>query len=137
MTALRSARSAWLLVGWTPSWSVKVHRGGPDLEQVTAQDRLELATQRADAALECPRLPRRAGIDVFSREEVMALVRAAASERDAALYLTAAFTDLRLGELLALCWGDVDFDADTIRVERNYTAGREGTPKSGGGGPCR
>jgi len=83
--------------------------------------------------VERPRLPRRAGIDVFSREEVMALVRAASSERDAALYLTAAFTGLRLGELLALRWGDVDFDADTIRVERNYTAGREGTPKSGRG----
>jgi len=83
--------------------------------------------------VERPRLPRRAGIDVFSREEVMALVRAAASERDAALYLTAAFTGLRLGELLALRWGDVDFDADTVRVERNYTAGREGTPKSGRG----
>jgi integrase len=83
--------------------------------------------------VERPRLPRRAGIDVFSREEVMALVRAAESERDAALYLTASFTGLRLGELLALRWGDVDFDADTIRVERNYTAGREGTPKSGRG----
>jgi hypothetical protein len=33
-------------------------------------------------------------IEVFSPEEVMALVRAAASEQDAALYLTAAFTGL-------------------------------------------
>jgi len=85
------------------------------------------------ANVERPRLPRRAGIDVFSREEVMALVRAAESERDGALYLTAAFTGLRLGELLALRWGDVDFDSDAIRVERSYTAGREGTPKSGRG----
>jgi len=42
----------------------------------------------------------------------MALVRAAGSERDGALYLTAAFTGLRLGELLALRWGAVDFEAD-------------------------
>ena len=49
------------------------------------------------------------------------------------LYLTAAFTGLRLGELLALHWEDVDFEADAIRVRRNYTAGREGTPKSGRG----
>ena len=48
-------------------------------------------------------------------------------------YLTAAFTGLRLGELLALRWEDVDFEADAIRVRRNYTAGREGTPKSGRG----
>ena len=85
------------------------------------------------ANVERPRLPRRAGIDVFSREEVMALVRSADSERDAALYLTAAFTGLRLGELLALRWEDVDFEADAIRVRRNWTAGREGTPKSGRG----
>jgi integrase len=85
------------------------------------------------AQVERPRLPRRAGIDVFSREEVMALVRAAETEQDATLYLTAAFTGLRIGELLALRWEDVDFDADTIRVRRNWTAGREGTPKSGRG----
>ena len=42
------------------------------------------------------------GIEVFSPEEVMALVRAAESEQDAAIYLTAAFTGLRRGELVAL-----------------------------------
>jgi integrase len=85
------------------------------------------------AQVERPRLPRRAGIDVFSHEEVMALVREAENEQDGALYLTAAFTGLRLGELLALRWEDVDFEADTIRVRRNWTAGGEGTPKSGRG----
>ncbi|MDP9346197.1 MAG: hypothetical protein M3P44_10810 [Actinomycetota bacterium] len=39
-------------------------------------------------------------IDVFSPEDVMALVRAASSEQDAAIYLTAAFTGLRRGELV-------------------------------------
>jgi integrase len=36
-------------------------------------------------------------IDVFSPEEVYALVRAAKSEQDAAIFLTAAFTGLRRG----------------------------------------
>jgi integrase len=42
---------------------------------------------------------RQVHLDVFSPEEVMALVRAADSEQDAALFLTAAFTGLRSGEL--------------------------------------
>jgi integrase len=41
-------------------------------------------------------------IDVFSPEEVWALVRAAATEQDGALFLAAAFTGLRMGELIAL-----------------------------------
>ena len=49
----------------------------------------------------------------------MALVRASASEQDGVLYLTAAFTGLRLAEPLALRWEDVDSEADTIRVRRN------------------
>ena len=61
----------------------------------------------------------------------MAFVRAAQDDQDGVLYLTAAFTGLRLGELLGLRWEDVDFDAATIRVRRNWTDGREGTPKSG------
>lgn len=70
-------------------------------------------------------------IQVFSPEEVWALVRAAASEQDAAIYLTAAFTGLRLGELLALRWRDVDFAGSTIRVRASYASGHLTTPKSG------
>jgi integrase len=70
-------------------------------------------------------------IRVFSPEEVWALVRAAASEQDAATYLTAAFTGLRLGELLAMRWRDVDFGGSTIRVRASYSQGHLTTPKSG------
>jgi integrase len=70
-------------------------------------------------------------IEVFSPEEVWALVRAAASEQDAAIYLTASFTGLRMGELVALHWRDVDFAGSTIRVRASYTAGNVTTPKSG------
>ena len=70
-------------------------------------------------------------IDVFSPEEVYALVRAAGSEQDAAIFLTAAFTGLRRGELLALTWRDVDFANSTIRVRGNYSEGVLTTPKSG------
>jgi integrase len=70
-------------------------------------------------------------IQVFSPEEVWALVRAARSEADAAIFLTAAFTGLRRGELLGLRWRDVDFAGSTIRVRASYAAGKLTTPKSG------
>ena len=76
--------------------------------------------------------PRRSGdIEVFSPEEVMALVRAASSEQDGAIFLTAAFTGLRRGELLALRWRDVDFAGQVIRVRASYAEGQLTTPKSG------
>jgi integrase len=49
------------------------------------------------ANVEKPRLASPGAIDVFSPEEVHALVRAATSEQDAAIFLTAAFTGLRQG----------------------------------------
>ncbi len=83
------------------------------------------------AEVEKPSLQRSGDIDVFSPEEVWALVRAAASEQDAALFLTAAFTGLRRGELLALRWRDVDFAGSVIRVRASYTERVLTTPKSG------
>ncbi|HWG08506.1 MAG TPA: tyrosine-type recombinase/integrase [Solirubrobacteraceae bacterium] len=70
-------------------------------------------------------------IDVLAPDEVRELVRAAATEPDAALYLTAAFTGLRMGELIALRWRDIDYVASAVRVRASYTAGALTTPKSG------
>jgi integrase len=81
--------------------------------------------------VERPRVRRSSEIDVLSASEVRALVRAAASELHGALFLTAAFTGLRMGELLALRWEQVDFPAETIRVVRSFTIGGETSPKSG------
>jgi integrase len=47
-----------------------------------------------------------------------------------ALYLAAALTGLRQGELLALKWLDVDLSVGRIRVADNFTRGRMDTPKS-------
>jgi integrase len=76
-------------------------------------------------------VPKRTDIEFYSPEEVHALVRAAADEQDSALFLTGALTGLRMGELLALRWRDVDFSAQALRVTASYTSGKLGTPKSG------
>ncbi|HEX3832156.1 MAG TPA: tyrosine-type recombinase/integrase [Solirubrobacteraceae bacterium] len=83
------------------------------------------------ASVEKQRVPSSGDLEVFSPEEVMALVRGAASEQDGTIYLTAAFTGLRRGELLALRWRDVDFTGSLIRVRASYSAGQLTTPKSG------
>ena len=70
--------------------------------------------------------------DFYSPEEVLALVRAAETEQDGAIYLTAAFTGLRMGELLALRIRDIDFEAEALRVFRSVDI-REGVGTTKGG----
>lgn len=67
----------------------------------------------------------------YEPEEVFALVRAADGEQDTALYLAAAFTGLRRGELVALRWRNVDFPNSVIRVAASVTDGVVSSPKSG------
>lgn len=80
-------------------------------------------------------------IEFYSPEEVWALVRAAQAEsdeakqaaarQDAAIFLTAAFSGLRRGELVALRVRDVDFPNRVIRVSGSYALGTLKAPKSG------
>lgn len=52
------------------------------------------------------------------------------NEQDAAMFTIAAFTGLRLGELLALRWSDVDLEGAQITVARAMSAGVEESTKS-------
>jgi integrase len=68
--------------------------------------------------------------NVLSVEQVHAVASEAASELLRAVFLTAAFTGLRMGELLALRWRHIDFASRILHVQRNYVEGEEDTPKS-------
>lgn len=93
-------------------------------------------------------------IDFYEPEEVFALARVVerglhrdptrpavseqerverqlADERDATLFLVAAFTGLRMGELLALQWRHVNFSHAKLVVEASWSGQRLTTPKSG------
>jgi integrase len=67
-------------------------------------------------------------------DELEALVRGvpddALGSTERVLYLAAATTGLRQGELVTLRWSDVDWGAGVIRVRRSYTRGAFGEPKS-------
>jgi integrase len=55
----------------------------------------------------------------------------AKAAQDGALFLTAAFSGLRRGELIALRWRDVDFAGHSIRVSGSYSSGELSLPKWG------
>src|SRR5439155_3180081 len=67
---------------------------------------------------------------IASREEAAALL--AALDRDRALWATAMYAGLRLGELFALDWKNVDLENDRIHVRWSYDdrAGQRVKPKS-------
>jgi integrase len=69
--------------------------------------------------------------NVLTPVQVAAVARAAGSTQDASLFTVAAFTGLRMGELLALRWADIDFGKRLVHVRRSYTRGQLGPPKSG------
>ena len=68
----------------------------------------------------------------LSPDEVRPVASRMEIAEESALVLTAAFTGLRLGELLALRWADVDFGLRRVQVRRSLSAaGIEKAPKSG------
>lgn len=75
-----------------------------------------------------PRLPHRE-MDFLTPEEARAMLDAA-EPRYYALLATAVMTGMRMGELLALQWDDIDWHGGTIRVRRSLFRGEFVEPKS-------
>ena len=73
-------------------------------------------------------------IHFLEPEEIEALVRAVPDDDlgrvEGPMYLMAAMTGMRQGELLGLRWRDVDWTARRVRVRRSFVRGEFGPPKS-------
>ncbi len=80
--------------------------------------------------VERPPVRRTGDFDVITPIEVEMLAAAADSQTEAALYITAAFSGLRMGELRALRWIDADFEKRLLHVRRSFTRSMLGDPKS-------
>jgi integrase len=94
------------------------------------------ATTNPVALVERPRAHRSAHrrIRFLQPEELEAVLRAVPADAlgalEGPLYLTAAMTGLRQGELLALRWSDVDWAASRVRVAESFTRAAFDSPKS-------
>lgn len=53
-------------------------------------------------------------------EEFLLMAKNKGLDNDLLTFTTLAYTGLRVGELLALKWSDIDFDAHTLRVSKTY-----------------
>ena len=91
-------------------------------------------TENPAAAADKREAPKPGPLAYYTAEDVEALARAmdpdGESAQDAEAVRVSAYAGLRLGELLALRWRDVDFAGSRLTVERALSAGVETSTKS-------
>jgi len=77
--------------------------------------------------------PRREMVDILTPKEGDLVLTTAGKHfgRSYPLLLCAMRTGMRQGEILALEWGDIDWNGNFIEIRRSVTKGVTGTPKSG------
>ena len=80
-----------------------------------------------------PKISKRRQVNPLTREEVSLLLTTTKDKLPHyyPLFLCAVRTGMRMGELLALQWGDINWQSRFIDVQRNYTHWKITTPKSG------
>jgi integrase len=95
--------------------------------------REELIARNVARIVETPTVTRQE-VQPLDSSEVRLLLKAARPHRLFALWLLLVSTGLRRGEVLALTWGDIDFERRQLRVRRNLQRIKQelvfGTPKT-------
>jgi integrase len=91
------------------------------------------AVSNPAAGADLPRVHASTEIHYLDSDEIETLLTATTDRFRRTLYLCAAMTGLRQGELLALRWKDIDWPGRRVHVRRNYSRGEFVTPKSGKG----
>lgn len=83
--------------------------------------------------IKCERQPKQAEPEVYTEAEVAALIDAAAKDAPDALAMVLLMLHggLRVAEVCALRWSDVDLARGRMTIAHNYSAGEESTPKGG------
>ena len=90
-----------------------------------------LSRNVADAAIP-PRVAK-TEIKPLTQEQLRTLLNAAKGDKLECLYVLAATTGMRQGELIGLQWKDVDLDSRTLRVNRSVYEGEISPPKTSAG----
>lgn len=96
--------------------------------------RRDWCTHNPVTLVDKPRVPRHTDIRFLNLDELEAILNATPAtpmgRNDRLIFLAAVMTGMRRGEVVALRWQDVDWNARVIRVRRNFTRGEFGSPKS-------
>jgi integrase len=88
--------------------------------------RLGLVQRNVADMVDAPRIPQRE-MAILSETQVQRLLEVAAGDHLEALYVVALATGMRLGELLALRWKDVDLEAASLQVRATLKRSEDGT----------
>jgi integrase len=73
---------------------------------------------------------RKKEMNILTPEQIRALIAKAKAPKYAFLFLLAAFTGGRQGEILGLKWSDIDWEKSQIRIQRTFNNGRWFEPKT-------
>lgn len=67
-----------------------------------------------------PKLPPKKEIQIFTVEEEIAFIKSLVTHRNRALFILVLGTGLRIGEVVALKWSDIDFKNCELKVQRTF-----------------